>query len=487
MKKVSKYLTITLLMLLGLCSVGVLFLFFVPDSSIFGITYISKQVQVASTPVSASSINRVVLNSRSYNVNIKSTNEGNIYAEIDSKSFGFVHKKNKTATISQNSYNNSLLLDIAEPKGFIYGNNSSVTLYLPKSSAMSLSINNKNATVTVNDESVTIKNLYYNANKGKLNLINGSVTGSIDLNLSKSTCTIYKEFKTNRNATTIKTTTGKLIAKESVLGNVEVLSSKRGTIQIFECKDFIFKPTVAGGVVGIDKLEQAQVITSDTNLYFGKITSGGTIEMSDSGKVQIEELNGSASITTKSGNITINKSLSPISVKSKTGNITINNAYQGVTIDAVSGKVTVSFAEDAKSDKNTATGEYYRTLHATLKGADLTAYGVEHVGEIGTNSGIYASGNGKVTIHMINVFGTNDIKTNSNSCFVKITKTATYTLTTNSSHGSVRVNLTQTPEYNGYTDITKRVTHVNSSSQCANTLNVSTESGHLTLVDTLAS
>jgi len=487
MKKVSKYITISLLLLLGLCCVGVLFLFFVPDSSIFGITYISKNVKVSTTPVSTSYVSRVVINSRSYDLNIVSSDEGNIYAEIDSKSFGFVHKKHKTANIVQSTRNNSVTIDVVEPHGFIYKNNSTITLYLPKNTAIDLAIHNKKAKVSVNDESVKINNLYYNAQKGKLNLLNGSIIGNLDLNLVKSTCTIFKDFKTNKNTTTINTTTGKLVARETVLGNVEVFSSKRGTIQILECKDFIFKPVTAGGTVQIDKLEQAQVNTSDTNFYFGLITSGGTIEISKSGLVQIGELNGDASITTDSGDIAVNKSLSPVYAKSRAGNISITDAYQKVTVDAISGKVFVSFAEDANSNINSATNEYYRTLHATLKNADLTAHGVEHVGAIDTNSGILAYGDAKVSVYMKNVYGKNAIKCNSNSLFVQVEKTAKYTLTTNSTQGSVRVNLAQIPEYNGYTNITKRITHVNSYSQCSDTLTVSTESGHLTLIDTLVS
>lgn len=485
MKKFSKYLTISLLLLLGLCCIGVLFLFFVPDSSIFGITYISKANEISTTPVSTSSVSRVVLNSRSYNVNIQTSDDGTIYAEMNSKSFGFVHKKHKLANLTQSKRSNSLTIDVIEPRGLIYKNNSIITLYLPKNTAIDLAIENKNAKVSVIDNAVKIKNLYYHANKGKLNLTNGSVTGTIDLNLEKSTCTFNKDFKTNNNATIIRTTTGKLVANETSLGNVEVLSSKRGSIYIAECKDFIFKPVKAGGVVVIDKLEQAQVNTSDTNFHFGKVLSGGTIEISDLGKVQISELNGSASITTSSGNVSIAKSLSPVYVKSRTGNITVNNAYQSVTIDAISGKVHVNFAKDAKTGKDGATNEYFRGLYANLKNADLTATGVEHVGKIGTNSGINAYGDAKVTISMRDVLGENDIKSYTNSIFVTVEKTATYTLTTNSTNGSVRVNLAQIPEYNGYTGITKRVTHVNCPSQCLNTLNVSTHSGHLTLIDTL--
>ena len=68
--------------------------------------------------------------------------DGNIYAEIDSKSFGFVHKKNKEANIVLSNRNNSLTFNVIEPHGVIYKNNSLVTLYLPANTVIDLAINN---------------------------------------------------------------------------------------------------------------------------------------------------------------------------------------------------------------------------------------------------------------------------------------------------------------------------------------------------------
>ncbi len=485
MNKVVKYTIITLLLLFGLFCIGIIFLFFVPDSSIFGVTYISKSIELKTDPIAASSVSNITINSRSYYVTIKSTDDSSVHAEMRSKSFGFVNKKNKTPTLSQLYKDNTITLNITEPHGCMAKNGSTIALYLPKNKAFNISINNKNATVAMDDSNVKINDLNYSSEKGKLKLISGSINGEIDLNLAKSQCTVSEHIKTNNNALRLNITSGSFIATESSFGNIEVTQNKRGTIKIHECKDFIFKPITAGGVVVIDKLEQAQISTSDTNVYLGAIASGGTINVNASGNIHIANLTGAASITTHTGSIKVLRSNSPLFVKSKSGDITINEAYQPINVEANSGKVYIAFSQYAKTGLNSATNEYFRTLHANIHDANLTAYGVEHLGAIGSNSGFVSTGDGKVSIYMDNVYGQNAVKTASNNLFIQVEKSAVYTLTTASAHGSLRVNLAQIPEYNGYTETASRTTFVNSHSQSSNTLTVSTEAGSLTLLDTL--
>ena len=70
MKKFWKYFTILILLLIGLFCVGLLYLFFVPSAELFGIKYISLNKDVYTQEYAAESVNTVVLNSRSYDVNI---------------------------------------------------------------------------------------------------------------------------------------------------------------------------------------------------------------------------------------------------------------------------------------------------------------------------------------------------------------------------------------------------------------------------------
>ena len=95
MKSFGKYLTISLLLILGLGCVGVLYLFFIPNSSLFNITYINHHKKYNSKLYTPSEINHIVVNSRSYDVVVEATDNDQIKLEVDSRSFGFVLTKNQ--------------------------------------------------------------------------------------------------------------------------------------------------------------------------------------------------------------------------------------------------------------------------------------------------------------------------------------------------------------------------------------------------------
>ena len=102
MKNVVKYVTITLLMLLGLCCVGVLYLFFIPNSSIFNITYINHSELSTSKVYAANEVSHVVLNSRAYDIQVVSTKKENVKVEVFANSFGFVLTKNENVEYTVN-------------------------------------------------------------------------------------------------------------------------------------------------------------------------------------------------------------------------------------------------------------------------------------------------------------------------------------------------------------------------------------------------
>jgi hypothetical protein len=158
MKKVWKYVIITLLMLLGLCCVGVLYLFFVPNSSLFGITYINNNKKLSSLKYDKEDVTEVVLNSRAYEINILTSSDSNIYTEVKSHSFGFVLTKNEVCDIKATLTNNILTLNVIEPYGLATPNNSEINLYLPANKSFDLTLINKKAKIIL-DTDIKINNL----------------------------------------------------------------------------------------------------------------------------------------------------------------------------------------------------------------------------------------------------------------------------------------------------------------------------------------
>lgn len=481
MKKVSKYIIITLLLLLGLCCVGVLYLFFIPNSSLFNITYISNNEKFLSTKYDAETVSRIVLNSRSYDVVIQPTDEGKIYAEVYSNSFGFVLKKNETLNISSSIKNNILTINIHEPYGFATKNTSYIKLNIPENKEFDLSLSNKSATTLIDHENIKINDLKFSTQSGNFKFYKGSISGKLDLDLNKSTFTIDEDVTTNLNAVNLKLTKGKFLAENSSLGNISVLENERGVIKIGECKNFNENINSAGGQIHIKKCANITVATSDTNIYVDTVNHGADITLTGTGEVNITTLYGVSTIITQSGNINLVNVESTLTVKTDTGDVNISSAKLSISASTNDGNMFINFSEDADTYSTTSIA---RVLYAEINNGSLTATGVEHIGSTDTDEGgIKISGNGRVFINMRNVYGKNDIAGKNGNVNVVVNKDSSYTLQTSSNSGNVRVNLTQISEFNGYTEITPRITNVNCSSS-SNSLTISTNKGNLTVLDT---
>lgn len=480
MKKVGKYLIITLLLLLGLCCVGILYLFFIPNSELFNITYIGKSQTIKSKEYEVENISTIAINSRSYDVFVVETDKETISVEMYANSFGFVLTKNENASISSSIHNNTLTFNIDEPHGFALGNNSQITLNIPKDkNDLNLNLKNLNATTTINSD-VEINNLSYKTTNGDFNFKKGKVNGQLSLDLGRSTFNLSNAVKTNTNNVQLKMTTGMFKAKELILGNISVLQNKRGVISVTECKNLVANIASAGGQFSVDKIGYVNILTSDTNLKFGEITDGADIELTGSGKVNIAEVKSISVIKTKSGNIKINKAESNLTVHSDTGNISVLSAKTLISTKTNYGDIEIYFSEDAESYLNNSNA---RCLIARLSNGKLTATGVEHLGLVENDEGIKVSKNGRVNIVMNNVYGENEIIGENGSVRVVVDKDNVFELTTSSKANDVRVNLTQTIEYNGYTTKEILTTPVNCESS-EHKLKVSTNNGSLRVFDT---
>ena len=473
MKKVGKYITLTLLLLLGLCCVGILYLFFLPNSSLFNITYIGKSSEHISKQYSINSVNKINLNSRKYDVNILSTKETDIYVEVFSNPFGFVLTKNKDLEISSTLSNNILTFDIKEPHGAAIINDSYINLYIPTTKSIDLSLTNYKAKTTINSSDLVINHLSYSTHNGDLHFEKGEIAQAIDLNLGKSTFTISNAVKTHSNDLNLSLTTGKLNATNCEFGNVAILANARGVINLGNCESLTENIGAAGGRINANRLSHINVKTTDTIISVNEVTDGAIVELTKSGSISINTLSGVSAFTTSSGNINLGLTKSSLTATTDDGNINISKAMYKISAKTNYGNININFAEDAASykDNNNA-----RAITATLKKGKLTVNGVENINITVTDSA-------SINVNMKNVFGENLIDGKNGNVKVVVNKDSQYVLKTLSSNGTVRVNLTQTTECFGYTTKEERLTNVNCSTS-QNILNITTNYGNLLVLDT---
>lgn len=474
---------------------GVLYLFFVPNSSLFNITYVNNHEKIISEQYNKNDITTICLNSRAYDVSVLPSENDNYYVELYSNTFGFTLTKNEKIAVQSSLKDQVLTFNIKESYGFAFENSSYIKLFIPDGTAPNLSFNNLKATTVINHPSLTINNLNYSTTNGDFSFKQGSILGNLDLSIDKSTFTISKAVKTTNevdnttyNNVTLSMSTGKFLAENETLGNVLVKNSTRGVVNINECSRYEQNTETAGGQINLNKVGSASITSGDTIINIKESSQGLNINLKNAGEINIEKLNEAAlsTFSTKEGAINISNCSASVTAHSDSGNINIYNAMKTVSVRTNYGNVNVQFiASEA--------GESTNVLYATIYNGYLNASGVEHIGDDASDDdlvqGVTVTGNGRVNLLMNNVVGKNVIKGKNGNIYVEIKDSAVYDLSTQSQSGNVRVNLLQLSEFGGYTTSSQKTTHVNhnEATNCGveNSLEVSSNQGDITILDSI--
>ena len=477
MKKFSKYFLISILLLAGLFCVGLLYLFFVPNSTLFNITYIGYSEHIETSAYSTETIKTIAINSRAYDINIVEAKGTTVSAVVEAKTFGYVLVKNSDVAVSTNFANETLTIDVTEPHGFAFNSFSSIELRLPKGYSPNLVLKNQKANVIINDEDISISSLTYTSTSGKVDFRKGTLSGELNLNLGKSVFNIHDGVLVTPVNVNLSVTTGKFNATKHEFNAVTVTKNTRGVINIGKCFSFNEKIKTAGGKVALGSVTSLNIESSDTNITVGDLY-GGTIILTRTGNVKVKHILGVALIKTNSGSITVDKASSKFATESKTGNQKLSGLTYFVEAISTYGNITATFADDA-GDYQIGADVPFRSLTATTTSGKITATGLDHVK-------ILVNDNGRVDVTMRKVLGEgNQIIGKRGEVNVVVANDAIYGLTTESSNGSVYVNVGQFA-VNGY-NTTERTYNIicpfEGAWVPAGYLEVTTTSGSLRVVD----
>ncbi len=435
MSKFGKYFLIVLLSLVGLCAIGILYLFFVPNSNLFGICYISynKNIDSQTYNVDENLINTIVLNSRNYELEVVPASSGNnnIYLRVYSNSFGFVLKKNSQPSVEASLLTGVLTFNVSEPFGACAKGRSKITLYIPEDYVTDLKLYNKNAISTINGKKLKIDNLLCSTNNGEFNFKNCTISGNISVKLNRGNFSFDESVVTDTNMVELNTFTGNFYASNSVLGNVDIKSNFRAMVKIKSCTKFTLSNTSAGGSVEIGEVGELIVNSSDTNLKIGKVTASASVVLTSSGKVDIDEINKQSSIKTNNGDINIKKATASLLLQALgNGNVKLNNTTAALITETKYGNISINFDQTAESYADNTNS---RMLQATTKDGRVYANGVENVT-------IKITGSGSAEVYMKKVIGNSEIITDSGSVYVQFDDDASFVLNTIASNNIANVN-----------------------------------------------
>lgn len=507
MKKFWKYFIIILLLLLGLCCIGVLYLFFVPGSSLFNITYISLDKTFSSQvyDVNESSFSTIKINSRGYDVAlVPVSNSSTVSVQVFANSFGFVLNQNKSVNISSSVEDATLTFTIAEPFGFALKNQSRVSVFVPQDFSFNYNLSNESAYTYVsskNDLVLNVNSLNYTTKSGDFSLSNCKINNNLYLDLGSASFKLEKdvtlavdgETSQPTNDVYLKMGSGSFNAGDYNFNNVVVESNKNGSVILNNCAQLTSENAEAGGRVKIKNLNRINFVGADTNVNINEL-AGGTITLTRSGNINIEHATNDVTLSSKSGNIVVNKADHSVIANNEDGNITINNSYSAVQARTVYGNIDVTFAEDAQSYLESGAQTYRaRNLIASTTNGKITASGVHHI-----VLDIENRGNGRAEIYMDNVYGEdNHIYGYNGSVSVKVKELpkeeapnghAHYWLKTKSNSKDVSVNVHTNPNYGGYGDDGYNYDFVNSRREdfphtYNNIIEITTNNGSLHVFD----
>ncbi len=430
MKKFWKYFTIVILLLLGLVCVGFAYLFFVPGSTLFGLTYISHNDDYSTKEFALTDINKVVVNSRSFDVKIMETKGAKTRVNVHSSALGFAKKRNSEVKITSDVERGILTVNVTEPHGALFINDSRIEILVPESSELNLAINNNNAQVSIENSAIKLNNLDYTAKNGRFRLKKANILGDLTLDLNNSDFEIYKDSGLNGNNVNLKTSRGTFDAKDTDLGYITVEENVRGVILAKSCTNIIERVNTAGGRIEIGTVQVANIQSSDTNIKIGRLEAGGTLVLTNSGKVDVNLILSNTDIRTNKGNINIGESAASVICESKQGNITINKASLFVTTKNESGNTKVSFNEDVEGFGGSSTA---RSVLSETNSGEISITGAENVN-------IKITGRGRADVKMRNVLGVNIFDVGAGGLYIQFGTTSVFDLTCELESSSLNAN-----------------------------------------------
>lgn len=494
-KNFWKYLTTTILLLLGLCCVGILFLFFVPNSSLFGITYISKNEEVFSssydlTNQSLSAIQTVSVNSNNYQVKILEADSNAVSLKIHNQIFGFTTKSHTELNIAERVEQNKIVFDISEPTGMLVKGSSIIELKVPTNKALNLNLKNNNAETSLDLQNAKLNDFNYSTKSGNLTFNSGSINGLINLTLGRAKFSIADDVSTNNNTVSLNMSSGSFNCGNKSFNKIDLQSSTSGVIRAYSCEELQSTNADAGGSITINEVGNAYVVGGDTNVRIGILTSG-IIDIKKTGKITINETVGRVNLTTNSGDISVNLSNFELICTTQSGDIRVNNAIKVVSAETKSGNVYVNFEFEGNDnhyqEDDPILKDNRRFWGKTLDGS-IRVYGVENV-----TIEIQHGGKGNAYVYMENVLGKNNsIVSDRGNVYVQVKELTRdimpngwshFALDAHTNSGSTRVHFTQMVEENGKTD--KDISEIINPNgyDGSNSLTITTNSGSITVVD----
>lgn len=481
-KRVLNIILITILLILGLFCVGLMYLFFIPDSTLFNITFVSRNNIAKSATFNYKMVETVKLETNRFATKICESPDENVYVEVTDKSLGYTLVKNKDLKIEHEYINNIVTFTVTEPTGVLFSASSEIRLYIPNEKTINVEIENKKSDTSLKDGNVQLGSFSYTTKSGDIVLEKGRILNKSTFNLDKASCEFKDKFYLKDADVEILLNSGKFNAKNVNLNNVKISKNVNGVILLNNCNTLTQDLETSNGRIEVNKLNLATITAGKTKITINEVTENINATFKNSGSISIGTLQNSersttSSISTLDGNISISNCKFSVLLESTGGNISVLNAYEFCQAKTVSGNISISYAEKALSASNGIS----RTAYIKTVSGNVYITGVDYISLLEIT-------NGYANINYNNICGKNFIKANEGKVDICLNMNSKYDFTAKTNSGKIKVNFTQTEKYNGWTETQfKNIENhisINNNEDHNNLLNVESSSGNIFVTDT---
>lgn len=416
MKKVGIVTLITLIVWLCATFLCFAYLFLVPNSSLFGVKYISnKSAKYYQLGEYSTAINTIEIKTNKYSVDVlvdKDIEQIQVYQKNDLAGL-VLKKKYKTGLkYEYDTVKNKLTIQTEETTGWVGFGASHIEVMLPdvcvnentnlivsagKKSDVEIDgaekqINSLSVSVYRGDvavDNVKIKNLKLNANNSNIAFGEklGSVINTVKLDIGNSTVNFLKCGGGETEISKVKKEERE-INVANVSFNIEKLEiggmSKDGLVKLIKCNEIgstgYPDNRISGGKIEcVYVRDTVQVASKDCSVAVRDVDGMCNFSSNGYGGLKISgKANAVVNANSSQGDIYVNRlNADGCNFSTNSGSITIKNATQSMQIISTSGDVDVKFAEDVGE---CGSGSNYRSIsNLRVKNGSVKIEGLNYI------------------------------------------------------------------------------------------------------------
>ncbi len=416
MKKVGIVSLITLIVLLCAAFLGFAYLFLVPNSSLFGVKYISnKSAKYYQLGEYTAPINTIEIKTNKYSVDVivdKDIKQIEVYQKNDLAGL-VLKKKYKTGLkYEYDTVRNKLTIKTEETSGWVGFGASRIEVTLPdecvnESTSLVVSASKK-SDIEIDGAEKQINNLSISVYRGDVG-VNNIKVNNLKIDANNSSIVFGEKFGNTIN--TVKLDIGnstvnflkcgggeteiskakkedREIDVSNVNFNIEKLEiagmSKDGLVKLIKCNEIgsVGYPNnrISGGKIDcVYVRDVVQVASKDGSVVVRDVDGMCNFNSSGYGGLKISgKANGLVNANSSQGDIYVNRlNADGCNFSTDSGSITIKNATQSMQIISMSGNVDVKFAEDVGEY---GSGSSYRSIsNLRVKNGNVKIEGLNYI------------------------------------------------------------------------------------------------------------